>query len=535
MSLAPWVEVHMRTRWLARVVVAGLGAWALMVVAVVSAQQSSVDRGLALLNQGKYAEAIEVLTQAIEEDPTNVRAWNARGMVRRRLKDLDGAWNDLTGTSVQLVEDASASAQARTDWEQDDLHLIWFDENDSSGYFPSGSSTVAITPVWFFSNGLIADADVIFNGRGFQFTTSSQTGRFDVQDVGTHELGHLLGLDHSGWAGASMYPYVDSRILLHRSLSLDELRGMRDAYPSGSHARITGTVKRASDSSVVAGAQVVAVDANGRTSAGALSETDGTFELYGLEGGTYQVYAAPLDEPLDRIVAVIVAAVRVRHFDVTRTRNHRSERPLDRGHTVDRQRTHRGAVIGAAPRNRLVATVEPPVRLVLFGELERRLYRFGSARRKEHARISAERGKFTQSIREHRRRHAGKRKAIDERNLLQLGDHRVDDFLPAVAGIDRVQAGQAIEEFVPLVIPDGRSFTTNDDGRARVGVFELGHLGKVNPEIFPNGIVNAGLFVPGGGRDRCCHGTSALSRSKPDFVRTMSVGQKNIVSATWTR
>jgi len=55
-----------------------------------------VERGLALFNQGKYAEALEVLTQVIKEDPTNVRAWNARGMTKRRLKDLDGAWDDLT-------------------------------------------------------------------------------------------------------------------------------------------------------------------------------------------------------------------------------------------------------------------------------------------------------------------------------------------------------------------------------------------------------------------------------------------------------
>ena len=117
------------------------------------------------------------------------------------IQNAIAAWNEVDGTSAHLREIVSSSQRNRTDWESNDLHMILFDENNSSGFFPSGSATGAVTPIWFYSNGRISDADVLFNGGGHGFTTSSDAGRFDVQDIATHELGHLLGLDHSGWAG----------------------------------------------------------------------------------------------------------------------------------------------------------------------------------------------------------------------------------------------------------------------------------------------------------------------------------------------
>jgi hypothetical protein len=214
------------------------------------------------------------------------------------LRNAISAWNHSSGTTAHLVEDTSPAQEARADWHSTDIHLMFFDENDSSGYFPSGSGTVALTPVWYLADGTITDADVLFNGSGFQFTTSGQVGRFDVQDVATHELGHFLGLDHSGCAGATMYPYVDPSVLLHRSLSLDDVHGARDMYPSQTFASIYGTVKRSSNGTGVAGAHVFARNSSGRTVGASLCDTAGTFHLNGLDPGTYALFASPLDYPV---------------------------------------------------------------------------------------------------------------------------------------------------------------------------------------------------------------------------------------------
>jgi hypothetical protein len=209
------------------------------------------------------------------------------------------AWSGVEGTTAGLVEDTSEAQRARTDWGAADIHLMMFDEDNSSGYFPTGSSTVAITPVWFTASGVILDADVLFNGKGYRFTTSGYPGRFDVQDVAAHELGHLLGFDHSGWAGATMYPYVDPTVVLHRSISEDERCALRSVYPSGAPAgSISGRVVREGSGTPVAGAHVVARDASGRTAASVLADGLGGYRIAALAPGDYTVYARPLDQPV---------------------------------------------------------------------------------------------------------------------------------------------------------------------------------------------------------------------------------------------
>ena len=210
------------------------------------------------------------------------------------------AWNRVGGSAATLVENTSPAARSRTDWQSDAVHMILFDEDNSSGYFPQGSATVALTPVQFYSNGRIADADVLFNGVGHQFTTRGEFGAFDVQDVAAHELGHLLGLDHSGVVGATLYPYVSPSVIEHRSVAVDDENGLRANAPEAgaSMSTVTGTVLRQADLSAVAGAHVVARDAQGRNAGATLSGNDGTFALRGLAAGSYTLFATPLDAPV---------------------------------------------------------------------------------------------------------------------------------------------------------------------------------------------------------------------------------------------
>jgi len=242
------------------------------------------------LRWGQPANISIVVNQQGSDDVTD-------GSHMTAIQNAISAWNSASGSAARLVENSSPAQRARTDWPNDNIHLVLFDETGSSGYFPSGTGIVAITPVWFTASGVISDADVLFNGRDFSFTTDGDYGAYDIQDVAAHEIGHLLGLDHSGWAGATMYPYVDPTILLHRSLSQDDVCGMRAAYPGAAFGTLSGFVRYPNDD-FVEGAHVIALDGLGRPYGATLSSNLGYFAIRGLPVGNYSLYATPLDAPV---------------------------------------------------------------------------------------------------------------------------------------------------------------------------------------------------------------------------------------------
>src|SRR4029077_3682357 len=82
-------------------------------------------------------------------------------------------------------------------------------------------------------------------------------------------------------------------------------------------------------------------------------------------------------ELLFRLVDGTVIPVRVPHVD--RVGNERLERGLQRRHSVERERTHRGAVVGVTARNRLPAPLAPSL-MELAGELPRGLDGLRAAR-----------------------------------------------------------------------------------------------------------------------------------------------------------
>src|SRR5207247_5378194 len=87
---------------------------------------------------------------------------------------------------------------------------------------PLGSSTIAATFSFFRTeNGqtMFDEADIAFN-PAIDFSTSGETNKFDIQSVLTHEIGHLLGLDHSALVSSVMVPFgvpsqLDQRTLAH--------------------------------------------------------------------------------------------------------------------------------------------------------------------------------------------------------------------------------------------------------------------------------------------------------------------------------
>jgi hypothetical protein len=144
----------------------------------------------------------------------------------------------------------------------------------------------------------LIDSDIAFNPKE-QFSTASATpsGSFDVQSTATHEIGHMLGLDHSGIAHAVMYPFGDSGQGQQRYLAVDDAVGFAFLYPASSFATATGVISGTVflNMSGAFAAHVVAVDtASGDAMVDGLSNSDGTYKLVGVPPGTYNVMVLPL-------------------------------------------------------------------------------------------------------------------------------------------------------------------------------------------------------------------------------------------------
>ena len=147
----------------------------------------------------------------------------------------------------------------------------------------------AVTTNWYDDGGHLAEADI-------QIDSGVLNGSCDLQQLIAHEVGHMLGLDHSGVLSSVMYPYVGKNGV---PLDTDESIAIAELYPKPHAPGATLTGRVTGDNGPIYAAQVVALSATGEPIATALTDPQGNFSIDGVPPGTYRLYAEPLDGPVD--------------------------------------------------------------------------------------------------------------------------------------------------------------------------------------------------------------------------------------------
>ena len=125
---------------------------------------------------------------------------------------------------------------------KDNYNLIrWVNNKDEwTQKYVGNEDVIAFTTVSFDLNtGEIYDADMDINDWNFNFGVDGSPSKYDVQNTVTHELGHVLGMDHSKDPTATMYYSANKGDINKRTLAQDDKDGLcylysRDwAHPDG--------------------------------------------------------------------------------------------------------------------------------------------------------------------------------------------------------------------------------------------------------------------------------------------------------------
>src|ERR1051326_433676 len=204
-------------------------------------------------------------------------------------------WSSLA--NINFVVNWTAATSVSPADGGDGGSLITIHDTPDNELFNSDSTT-ARTRIFFNSEtGAIAEADISINpqpraedGTELQFSTDGTPGTYDLEATFTHEIGHLLGLEHSTVLASTMQSRQAFNgtfglpALTERTLSEDDRQKIRGLYgPAQRLGRIEGKLidnRTPGTLTPLSGATIWAENVGtGRVIASDVTAADGTYEL----------------------------------------------------------------------------------------------------------------------------------------------------------------------------------------------------------------------------------------------------------------
>ncbi len=258
----------------------------------------TVEAPITGLRWKKNTIDVAISTSLTSSSPNIKSDSDVAGAVKRALETWQKAANIIFRQTSSSDQNVSPTGTAG-----DGVSLITIAQTPENLllFAKDAESASARTRVFFNRSGFITEADIVLNPYQ-QFSTDGTLGTFDLESTLTHEIGHLLGLDHSSVLGATMNEnYGKNGVYnLHnvssRTLSGDDIASVRALYGSRVDdedccGKITGKLTLAGGKAAKS-FRVWAEDADtGRVIAEVLTSIDGSFRFEGMPAGEYRLFS----------------------------------------------------------------------------------------------------------------------------------------------------------------------------------------------------------------------------------------------------
>ncbi|MDQ5844375.1 MAG: matrixin family metalloprotease [Acidobacteriota bacterium] len=232
---------------------------------------------------------------------------DVEGAVKRALE----SWANAANIKFVVVSSKGQSVSPAN--QADGTNLITVAPTNENLAMFGDENNAARTRVFYDpATGEINEADIVLNpfpysGEGvpLQFSTDGTPGTYDLESTLAHEIGHLLGLNHSSVIAATMQASQGLNGIYglpassERSLSEADRVAVRSLYgPCENLGAVKGRISNSSQSSLpVAGGHVWLEDlATGRVIADSLTRSNGSFNIRCVPAGDYRVMAESVDE-----------------------------------------------------------------------------------------------------------------------------------------------------------------------------------------------------------------------------------------------